>query len=232
MRTAKRIFPLVFFALLLGCDSSANLGNSSDGTSSTHPSDSLAGTWDIISSSSTGTFTWNGSHVSIVYSGVTASATLSGDKGTGTWQDHSSSGITIQHSGAINLGVIPFNLGGSWMFTSTKVPDKNCSANVLADAFSNTCTDPQEHFYLGGGAILAAMTAHRTKRADSIFGELGGTWIWEAGVDRCEASFNGGNITATCTSDGEFADTLSVTVTKDFISGSVGSGFEFTARRR
>jgi hypothetical protein len=196
---------------------------------------SVAGTWDLIASngrgeSSTGTLTIDAN--TFVFSSAEKSLAFraNGSSMSLTWTDGSKQvPINVSHTAApVDVGLEPIAAGGSWIFSSTTGPE-NCTATLGSDSFTATCAGVHSTPF---GTLSGTVTAQRSQKAQSIFGELGGTWHLTGsdggGVD---ATFSGNTFTATLF--GQAGDgSMNMHVCNGVASGSTSTGFELSAQRR
>ena len=141
--------------------------------------------------------------------------------------------VKASHAGGVDSGQIPFNPTGDWIFTSNDPrDDETCTTLISADALTNTCNGFKHLYALDLDSFDGTVTAHRTQRGSSIFGEFGGSWTVQIGnTGTCNVSFIASTFTATCSKAGVFTGSASGTVMGDMASGKIGRS-EFSAQRQ
>lgn len=113
---------------------------------------------------------------------------------------------TTHRKEALDLGVLPFDLGGAWSFQSEA--RGGCTGEAAADYFELDCTnvggtlgkqlmnyDLVDHKMLGSGRSSAQQVSKR----ESIFGALGGTWSVTFPRGGCEVEFESSKVHVDCT---------------------------------
>jgi hypothetical protein len=147
-----------------------------------------------------------------------------------------------QTAGTFNAGIVPFNLGGSWMMQGGPKgasPTVTCTLNVTATEIDGACQ------YLAPAGPWFNFTTAKMSGAASSFGDFGGkwtnTWTWAGmggGTFPCALDFTGNSIT-TCTGgavNGQVngSPLAGITFTYDganTVSGSAQGWAEFSATR-
>jgi hypothetical protein len=196
---------------------------------------SVAGTWDLIASgtngdNSTATLTIDPSTFTFSSGDRSLSFHVAGSSLSLVWTDGSKTvPINASHTAtAVDVGLEPLAAGGSWIFSST-TSSENCTATLGNDSFTATCADVHSTPF---GTLNGTITAQRSQKLDSLFGELGGTWH-VVGSDRggVDATFSGSTFTASLFgSSGNGSMTLRVC--NGVATGSTSAGVEISARRR
>lgn len=209
----------------------------------------LNGTWDMMhGATGAGTITISpttfaldvpGIHVmadvSTAVPAVEASSTQSGRTKTGAI-------TTIHADEALDLGQVPYALGGTWNVSGSEAD--RCSAEVKVGSVGIDCTnvapplqntlqdyDFVEQKPLGSGRSAA----QRTRKRSSIFGELGGDWTVVTPRVTCKVTFEDDRLTATCDRKRNFQEkstgTISLTFAEGIAIGTTNAG-EVSARKR
>ena len=142
---------------------------------------SAAGTWDVIQSindtTGTGALTITDDTFSFSTNPVSLSFTKTATSMALTWTDPKDSNgpvvlTTTQTPAALDLGIVPLALGGSWSFSGDK-PTDGCGATLGDGTFTSTCTNA----YTGRfGRLDGRVIGTRTNQKASVFGSLGGSW--------------------------------------------------------
>jgi hypothetical protein len=196
---------------------------------------SITGTWDIIAAGSSGrqdtatltidanTFTFGSGERSLAFRVNGAALSLTWTDGTKNVPINASHTLT-----PVDTGLEPLAAGGSWIFSST-TSSENCTATLGADSFTATCARVHSTPF---GTLDGTVTAQRSQKLPSIFGELGGTWhLTTSGGGGVDATFSGSTFTASLFgSSGDGSMTMKVC--NGMASGSTSSGLELSARRR
>ncbi|HTQ07407.1 MAG TPA: hypothetical protein VMI54_26305 [Polyangiaceae bacterium] len=211
----------------------------------------LAGTWDLTTTPLEGdvvmtTVVLGQDSLAITSPDFNLTATRSGD--TVTYTDEQTVNIPAddvlltakQSAGSFNAGIVPFDLGGSWMITIAPASGGSvmtCTLSVGASEIDGSCRKVTDD-----GFDFDFTTAKQTS-AVSSFGDLGGTWLhtWtqngsantcaldfgDASIKTCPGTLAGGGSSATpvsgITFDFDGADT---------VSGTLQGWAEFSATRR
>jgi hypothetical protein len=196
---------------------------------------SVVGTWDLIASngtgqSNTGTLTIDAS--TFIFSAGERSLAFraNGSALTLTWADGPKNvPINVSHTATpVDVGLEPIAAGGSWIFSST-TSSESCSATLGSDAFTATCADVHSTPF---GTLNGTLNAQRSQKAQSIFGELGGTWhVAGSGGGGVDATFSGNTFTASLFGSAG-SGTMTLRVCNGVASGSTSAGFEISAQRR
>jgi hypothetical protein len=218
-------------------------GLSNDG--STHPSADLTGTWDLFATSpagtpSTGTLVVARDTLSLDLGTIQLSYAAHGGTLTVTYtRDGNTSSITTQRApAAVDLGIMPLDLGGAWTFAS-ETSIESCSASLAPSSWTGSCAE-----YVAGwpGAVPrpaphVTYTATRTQQLSSAFGDLGG--VWEAtdgqgGPGHCTMTVQGSTFATSCSSGtGSLTGTMQLTFSgNDTASGTTSGGAELSAHKQ
>jgi hypothetical protein len=203
-------------------------------SSCTTPATDLRGTWDLLgaangSSPGNGTLVLGDNSFAIAFG--TTSLSFSGASKPVLWTDSVHGEVSInanQTPSAVDLGVLPLNLGGAWTFASGT---DGCNASLSATTFNAACTDGVQDLPEPLPDTLAG-SANATKTASlpSIFGSLGGTWSVHFQPGTCTASFSGNVITIDCSNESAFRGSVQASFCNGLVTGSTGDGVAFTGR--
>ncbi len=122
---------------------------------------------------------------------------------------------------SFGAGLLP--IGGSWTFTGDEKghSDDACRFTLGNGSLTASCDDVHIGFHVRNKSV----TGTRTKTAESIFGDLGGTWTVEDDKDgrSCTFTFEGKTFESRC-AKGDFAGTTSLTFEETTLTGSSSSG--------
>lgn len=203
---------------------------------------SIAGTWDVQGSMSnaratTALLVIDASHFTFAVTGG-ASLTFSA-VGSGmslVWQDRDGAlPISTSHAGpALQQGIIPLGLGGSWTFAARS---GLCQADIRATDFTAMCSGvsglPNPLPYDLDGIA----TGQRTKVLPSSFGDLGGVWHLTLagslpGSNGADATFAGNTLSIAWTGAPWGDGTVTLAFCDGIAGGTTSGGVEFSAHRR
>ena len=196
----------------------------------------IAGTWDIIGTSSdsaqsAATMTVTDSAFSFAANGRSLTFAAAGGNLTLTWQDNGKNvPITTTHDGAtpLDLGLMPLALGGAWTFAST-TNGESCTASLGGNGFNATCNGVNQTPF---GELKGTLVGQRTQTLSSIFGSLGGVWHLAAdGGGGADATISGNTFTASIDGRGQ-PGWVTVKVCNGKASGITSGGFEFSATKQ
>jgi hypothetical protein len=238
--------------LALGCSDGSSPKGVTSGIGA--GAQSLAGTWDIAATP-TGetnaiptTVTIGQDSLAITSASFSLTATRTGN--TLAFTDEQSPGnpgdnITLaatQTAATFDTGIIPFNLGGSWMMQIAPAGQSavtTCTLTVSPTEIDGACQKITDGFDF-------AFTTKKMSSSVSDFGDFGGTWmnVWtypgDAGTSTpCMLSFVGNTIT-TCPGgamNGEADGALLAGITFTYDGANTASGAaqgwtEYSATRR
>ena len=195
----------------------------------------LAGKYDLTGSSPSdkrGTMTLEASTFTIAMGDTTLAYRVSGNQITLTWTERSrvSAITTTRTPGALFLGDLPLNVGGSWTLAGEADPTQKCSASFAAASIDASCSNvsgvpsPLPH-------INGMLTGGRKNPLASIFGDLGGEWTLSAtGGGGATAKFSGNTFSGSITGSGRADGSVTVTIANGIASGTTNKGIEFSAR--
>ncbi len=150
---------------------------------------------------------------------VVAQETDSGYLGTySKTSNRTSKDTVVVSTGAfsVNLGIIPWEIGGDWTFSSQ---DYDGQVTIEPTLLSMQWSETSPTSYV----TLARMTS-----GESVLGEFAGSWRLMADNTECALEVAGNRGTADCGDDGR----MTVVVGDGVISGCMTSGLEFSAFRR
>jgi hypothetical protein len=223
-------------------------GNVAEGGSPTGVADSggacatpttIAGTWDVQGSQTnstptTATLVIDASHFTFaVTRGDSLTFTAQGNAMTLIWQgDNGALPITTTHTAAaLQQGIIPLGLGGSWAFASQS---SNCQATIGVPQFTAACTNVYDLPSPLPGELNGSITGQRTSTLSSVFGDLGGVWQMTADTAGVvgHATFSGNTLSVAWSGAPWGSSTASVVFCDGIASGSTSAGVEFSAHLR
>lgn len=144
------------------------------------------------------------------------------------WTD--SSMLTVSRTGAaIETGILPLPLGGTWDFADV-VAEGSCRFSLTAEAFTATCADVDPPHWLPD--LNTALRGTRVRPLASRFGDLGGEWrIEDLGAgESCTLTFEGSTFTADCSAS-TWGGGVTLTFEGDVGSGTVRPSGELSAHR-
>ncbi|HEX8791045.1 MAG TPA: hypothetical protein VF765_08825 [Polyangiaceae bacterium] len=236
-----------------GSGSSSGSGGSSGGSGGSSGSSSgggtndLTGTWDLVATSpsggtTSGTLLLGASTFSLDIPSTGSSLAYSANGSTLTvlWTlDGTADPIdATRAAAAMNLGIIPDDVGGTWSFSSAGSAE-TCTATLAPSQVSGSC-----NAYLYGWPNPLPVpipgvtyTAARTQQLSSVFGDLGGTWQVmdnQGGPGSCTATFQGSTFSASCNDATDaFGGTVQLTFNgTTMASGMTGNGIELSAQKQ
>lgn len=252
---------LVSLVALTACGSgSATTTSSGGGSSSGGPSDpvtlpgggavpavacgdenvtSASGSWDVISSKSgsgqgTATITIDNGSFSFKQGTSLLAFSVSGATMALTWTKSSKqSAIAVTHGGeALDTGLLPLGVGGSWSFASTTGGSETCTALLNASSLNTTCTKVNSPL----GRLDGTAIGLRQEKKSSIFGGLGGLWHFTGtgGSDVIDVTVSGNVFTAVVNGGGDArrASWVTVKACNGTAAGKLSDGTELAATRR
>ncbi len=230
-----------------GSSGSSSSGGSS-GSGSGGGSNDLTGTWDLLATSqgggtTSGTLVLGAStfNLDIPSTGSSLAYSASGSVLTVLWTlDGSATSIaTTRAAAAMNLGIIPEDVGGTWSFSSSAGGSDSCTVSLAASQVSGACNGyvPNWPYPLPAPLPGVHYTATRTGQLNSVFGDLGGTWQvsdGQGGPGACTVTFQGSTFSSSCNGA---TDALGGTVQLTFsgttmASGTTGNGIELSAQKQ
>ncbi len=210
------------------------------GTGSCDNVTGVSGHWNILGSSSNSaqqtatltidanTFAFSTGNTSLIFNVVGHDDPVM----TLTWTapDHAN-GVpitTVRSPAALNLGLLPLQLGGQWNFASA-AGDETCAASLGAAGFSATCGQIKTPL----GSLKGTLLGQRTQTLPSLFGDFGGTWLLTAnGGGGANVTIAGNSFAATLTrSSNRTNGSVNLKVCDGTLSGTTGDGYEFAGTR-
>lgn len=209
----------------------------------------LVGTCDIVyavgATSGTATLTLSATSFALTAAGTDITADVSGavPEISGKLGIESGPVATTHVKSPVDFGQVPIDIGGTWNFHGAKTG--TCRADVSAELLSLDCVNlapPLSHILAEYDYTTKKTTgtglsnAQRTSKAESIFGELGGTWRAVAPRAVCDVTFEGAQMKASCTKNDTTIEVLEDVFTLTFdgavVSGTSEAGGELSARKR
>jgi hypothetical protein len=231
----RQLAPLSFLALM-ACSSG---GSGTSGGNNGNVASTLNGTWDVLISTmpeettavlelSPTSFRLDGGATHIAVDLSSAGPSIHGDI------NGAMDTIMGTHSSApVDLGQLPFALGGSWILSGSK--GGHCTGDVAADAIGINCPNLDEPLLdvLADPSLRSGRsTEQRTSKLSSIFGELGGEWTVVSHNNNCNVKVQGSEFHAECGEVARARDTITITFVNGVAAGSTSAGLEISARRR
>ena len=205
----------------------------------------LTGTWDLVSTSPSGV-PRNGT-LTIAREALTldlgslqlAYATANGQLDVTWTANGNASNIATQRSpAALDLGIVPLDVGGSWRFASQDGTER-CTALLSPASWTGSCDSPIAGWPPEPPPPTPGVTynAIRTQQLPSVFGDLGGVWSLtdgQGGPGSCTVTFNQSGFSATCNAATEdLAGTVQVTFDgTSMASGTTSYGYELSAHKQ
>jgi hypothetical protein len=242
--------------LSIGCSNraSGDDAGATDGATTGPGANSLVGTWDLTttqmpSGPSMTTVTIGQNSLAVASPAFTLTAARTGDALTFTDEQtlgNPSDDVTLratQTAATFDAGVLPFDLGGSWMIQIAPAGQSavmTCALTVSATEIDGSCQK------VASGGFDFRFTSTKLASTPSSFGDLGGAWTnnwtWPGsggGTFPCKLDFAGNGIT-TCPGgamNGTIAGSplTGITFTYDgasMVSGAAQGWAEFVAIRR
>lgn len=220
--------------------SGSNKDGGSSGTSGSAPAvdGTLGGTWDVVAtgddqSQGTGTVTLSSTALLVKVGSTSLDYSVSGSSAKLKYSiGDESADISVEHTDkTFDTGAILLPLGGDWTFTDRS----KCDATVGTDStflcedvdFPDPWPNPREGVNYQG---------HRTKTADSSFGDLGGSWTFGTtdDPDNCEVSFTGKKVHLQCMSLRRLTGAVDITFSDDFksLSGNTSGDIELSGQKK
>jgi len=240
------LLPLVVLgAASLGAAACAGKTDATCSGASCNGSSDLTGTWDLVATSpsgapETGTMILAKDSLSLDLGTTQLTYTATGSSLSVTWShDGTTSSIATQRTpAALDLGIVPLDVGGTWAFSSPSRADA-CQADLTQPSWTGGC----DVYVAGWPSALPEpvpgvhYVATRTQTLDSAFGDLGGVWTasdGRGGPGSCVVTFQGSDFSAACNGA---AGSLNGTVQLTFAgttsaSGTTSHGFELSAHRQ
>jgi hypothetical protein len=143
-------------------------------------------------------------------------------------------------SGSLDMGIFPLVLGGSWTFTDKNGSPERCTASLQPSVMSAACTNVTGWYSPLLGLVPQPLngdtyTATRTATLASDFGDLGGVWQTSDslnGAGGCTVTVQNNVFSARCNGILQWGSVTATFVNGSTVSGTTGSGVEFTAQKR
>jgi len=230
---------------------SGTSGSVSSGGGSGSPSTALVGTWDLTSAVSgkdgTGVLTITPTSLVIQFTSFAMTADASGaSPAVNAVLDGRGGDLATTHNAEpLDLGQIPYGVGGTWIFQGSQADRCNVTARAqfVSIDCSNLTTPLRDNFhgwdYDNGKPLSTGLTtAQRQSKLDSQFGEAGGEWQVVLPQGNCKVKIADNTFHANCTlarrsRSGSVSNTgtITLTFTDGFASGTTNAG-EVSAKRR
>ena len=222
-------------------------GGSTTGSGST----ALIGTWDVNSSlpdnAGVGVITIGQTTLNIDWAQLKIDANVADAAPaiTASWRDTAAPVTTTRNPAPLDMGKIPFGVGGTWIFQGVEADRCNVTAvPALASLDCSNLARPldgtlQEWDYDNSKPFSTGLSmAQRHTTLDSDFGDLGGEWTVILPRGNCAVKIAGSTLDATCThtvraypNERVENGQLTLTFTDGFASGTSDVG-EVSAKRR
>jgi hypothetical protein len=140
----------------------------------------------------------------------------------------------------LDMGIWPLALGGSWTFTDPRGSPEQCTATLLPSSMTARCSN-----VTGWESPLLGLvprpeqgntyTATRSSSLASDFADIGGVWTTSdsvAGPGACTVTIQSNQFSASCSGIFQWGTVQANFVGGTMVSGTTGSGVEFTAQKR
>lgn len=154
--------------------------------------------------------------------------------------------VTTHNAEPLDLGQIPYGVGGTWIFQG--VDADRCNVTAHAELVSFDCSNLTEplidtlqgwDYGINKPLSTGLTNAQRKSKLDSQFGEAGGEWQVVLPRGNCKVKIAGNTLNASCTltrrsrygGDVRDTGTIDLTFTDGFASGTSNAG-EVSAKRR
>lgn len=231
-----------------GTSGSASSSSSGAGTGdgSSPIMGSLAGTWDLVGATpgavpQMGTMVLGANVLTLTFIDVVLDFRGSGSSYTATYTHYSAAHVAAQVASApLDMGIFPLVLGGSWTFTDANGSPERCTASLQPSAMTARCTSVTGWYSPLAGLVPQPIdgdtyTATRTAQLASDFGDLGGVWQTSdalGGGAGCTVTIQNNVFSSRCSGIYQWGSVTATFVNGSMVSGTTGSGVEFTAQKR